>query len=226
MPAMTMPFDVKDTNELAGIEAGDPVSFRLRVTDTEGWIDQIRKIGPGQTPACNRPVPSRSRRGTAAGGRWVARISFHQSARPGHQHRAIQRPGARDQLSLHPLSLSDVLPVDGKNFEETQNKLLARTNGPANWHLLTISFDPQYDTPAVLKAYAESHGYDPAHWTFATGELIDITGLGEQFGLTFWHDESGGISHNCARRSSIPPAACGRFSSATSGRPRSWRRRW
>src|ERR1041385_4684650 len=46
MPAMTMPFDVKDTNELNGIEAGDPVSFRLLVTDTEGWIDQIRKTGP------------------------------------------------------------------------------------------------------------------------------------------------------------------------------------
>src|ERR1051325_2378488 len=46
MSAMTMPFDVKDTNKLAGLEAGDPVSFRLNVTDTYGWIDQLRKTGP------------------------------------------------------------------------------------------------------------------------------------------------------------------------------------
>src|SRR5215472_4865194 len=44
MPAMTMPFDVKDTNILAGIEAGETVSFRMVVTDTEGWIDQIQKL--------------------------------------------------------------------------------------------------------------------------------------------------------------------------------------
>src|SRR5258708_5014806 len=41
MPAMTMPFDVRNTNELAGLQPGDSVSFRMLVTDTEGWIDQI-----------------------------------------------------------------------------------------------------------------------------------------------------------------------------------------
>src|SRR5437899_1868992 len=45
MPAMTMPFDVKDTNELAGLAVGDAITFRLTVTEKEGWIDQIRKVG-------------------------------------------------------------------------------------------------------------------------------------------------------------------------------------
>src|SRR6266852_4947763 len=54
MPAMTMPFDVRDTNELAGLQPGDSVSFRMLVTGTEGWIDQIRKIAP---PATN-PLPT------------------------------------------------------------------------------------------------------------------------------------------------------------------------
>ena len=48
MAAMTMSFDVKDTNELNGIEAGDPVAFRMLVTDTYGWIDHIKKTGPKQ----------------------------------------------------------------------------------------------------------------------------------------------------------------------------------
>src|SRR5215471_6956974 len=45
MPAMTMPFDVRDTNELAGLEPGQRVSFRLLATDTEAWIDQVHKLG-------------------------------------------------------------------------------------------------------------------------------------------------------------------------------------
>ena len=67
---------------------------------------------------------------------------------------------------------------------------------PTNWHLLTVSFDPEFDTPAVLKAYAGLYKYEPERWTFATGDLMDITAIGEQFGLAFWHDETGSISHN------------------------------
>src|SRR5258705_5539217 len=48
MPAMTMPFEVKSANELAGLAAGDAVSFRMIVTDTDGWIDQIKKL-PART---------------------------------------------------------------------------------------------------------------------------------------------------------------------------------
>jgi protein SCO1/2 len=69
-------------------------------------------------------------------------------------------------------------------------------NAPTNWHLLTISFDPEFDKPEVLKGYARMFKYEPEHWTFATGELIGITAIGEQFGLAFWHDETGSISHN------------------------------
>ena len=49
MAAMTMPFDVRDTNELAGLEAGDTVTFRMTVTDTDGWIDQIKKLSVSRT---------------------------------------------------------------------------------------------------------------------------------------------------------------------------------
>src|SRR5436190_14579837 len=45
MPAMTMPFEVKNTNELAGLTPGDVVTFRMTATDKEGWIDEIKKTG-------------------------------------------------------------------------------------------------------------------------------------------------------------------------------------
>jgi protein SCO1/2 len=82
-----------------------------------------------------------------------------------------------------------------RNFTELQEKLSA-SGGPTNWHLLTISFDPEFDTPAVLKSYAGLHQYDPAHWNFATGSITDVTAFGEQLGLRFTHDPGGGITHN------------------------------
>src|SRR5262249_29563889 len=40
MSAMTMPLEVKDVKELDGLQPGDTVTFRMIVTQTEGWIDQ------------------------------------------------------------------------------------------------------------------------------------------------------------------------------------------
>jgi protein SCO1/2 len=50
---------------------------------------------------------------------------------------------------------------------------------------LTISFDPEHDTPAVLKAYAAQQGSDPERWLFATGAREELDALTEQFGLNY-----------------------------------------
>ena len=47
MAAMTMPFAVKDPKESAGLETGDQVTFRMTVTETDGWIDEIRVRAKG-----------------------------------------------------------------------------------------------------------------------------------------------------------------------------------
>src|SRR5207245_1911696 len=60
MPAMTMPFEVKNTNELAGLQPGDTVAFRMFVTDREGWIDQLAKLGA--TNPADPPPPETFRR--------------------------------------------------------------------------------------------------------------------------------------------------------------------
>ena len=55
MAAMTMPFKVKQPGELAGLQCGDQVSFRLLVSDEESWIDHIirtreRTLTPDPSP--------------------------------------------------------------------------------------------------------------------------------------------------------------------------------
>src|SRR5262249_41280104 len=76
-------------------------------------------------------------------------------------------------------------PRLSSNFSETQTQLKALSNGPTNWHLLSITIDPEYDTPARLKGYAQQYRADPQRSHFVTGPLIAITPTGKQFGLLF-----------------------------------------
>src|SRR5437763_4201442 len=55
MAAMTMTFDVKNAKELAGVEPGDKVSFRMIVTEKDGWIDHIKKTGTTTPVAASVP---------------------------------------------------------------------------------------------------------------------------------------------------------------------------
>lgn len=207
MPAMTMPFDVKNTNELTGLAPGQPVTFRLNVTAMEGWIDRIRPQAPPDTnePPANAPVRIARDVEPLAVGDLLPDYEFTNQ---------FGQPVSTAQFKGQALAITFLFtrcpyptfcPRMANNFEETQQKLLASPQSSTHWQLLTISFDPQFDTPPVLKAYAEAHHYQPAHWTFATGRLIDITAIAEQFGLAFWHDETGSISHTL-RTAVITPA--------------------
>lgn len=198
MPAMTMPFEVKDTNELAGLQPGQAVSFRLTVTETDGWIDQIRVQAPAATSG--PPESSSLRR--------VRDVEPLSPGDPFPEYSLTNQFGLPFSTSIfkgQALAITFLFtrcpfptfcPRMAANFEEVQQKLLASPQGNTNWQLLTVSFDPEFDSPAVLKGYAEAHKFDPQHWTFATGALIDVTALGEQFGLAFWRDQPGTISHN------------------------------
>lgn len=44
----------------------------------------------------------------------------------------------------------------------------------ADLKLLSFSVDPEYDTPAVLSAYADKHGADPTRWRFVTGDYEQV----------------------------------------------------
>jgi protein SCO1/2 len=65
----------------------------------------------------------------------------------------------------------------------------------SNYHFLSVTFDPEFDTPARLKAYAESFGYDASHWSFLTGPSNKVAELArlsdvkyQRDGMFFNHD--------------------------------------
>jgi cytochrome oxidase Cu insertion factor (SCO1/SenC/PrrC family) len=55
----------------------------------------------------------------------------------------------------------------------TMKKLQARLAG-SRAKLVTFSVDPEYDTPPVLKKYADDAGADPKRWLFLTGKTEEI----------------------------------------------------
>ena len=60
---------------------------------------------------------------------------------------------------------------------------LARERGVRDLQLVSITLDPAYDTPPVLKAYAEGRGLDAANFSFLTGPEPAIRSLLAQFGV-------------------------------------------
>jgi len=74
-------------------------------------------------------------------------------------------------------------PLMDRNFVTIQNKLKAEKN-ELNVRLLTVSFDPATDTPAVLKKHAEKLGADPRIWSFLTGDRDAIDQWASRFGVS------------------------------------------
>ncbi len=74
---------------------------------------------------------------------------------------------------------------------------LAKLPGAANVRLLTITFDPETDSPGVLRTYADGYGIDHARHRFLTGDAGQIKDLMRHYGIQTLRDD-GTIVHNAA----------------------------
>ena len=91
-----------------------------------------------------------------------------------------------------------------KNFQEACRLIAATTNAPTNWHFVSVSFDTEFDTPEMLRAYGQSYQYDPAHWSFLTGPSNKVAELARQSDVTYERD---GVFFNHNFRTLIIDAA-------------------
>jgi len=201
MDAMTMLFDVKDTNELAGLAPGDNISFRMIVTEDDGWIDRVTRLGI-TTPVVANPPDSFRR------AREVEPLKVGDTMPNYNFTNEFGKPVSLSDFKGKAVAFTfiftrcpypDYCPRMSKGFEAIQKHLKNAADGPTNWHLLSITIDPQFDTSSVLKNYATTYRYDSNYWSYLTGPLIDITALAEQFGLLFWRpdpNQPAGINHN------------------------------
>jgi protein SCO1/2 len=191
MDAMTMPFRVKDPSVPAAIQAGDSVSFRLSVTAEESWIDNVIKIPAlistttvtSSEPARAMPTPSASH----------PRHPLLNYAFTNELGEPVRLGDFRGQILAMTFFFSrcpipDYCPRLSKNFEEASRKLRGMPGALTNYHFLSVTFDPEFDTPPRLKAYAERFGYDPNHWTFLTGPTNKVAELARLSGMKYERD--------------------------------------
>jgi len=76
-------------------------------------------------------------------------------------------------------------------------ELMAKQSKASKILLLTITFDPETDTPGVLRAYADGYGIDHARHRFLTGDPAQIKDLMRHYGILTLRDD-GTIVHNAA----------------------------
>jgi protein SCO1/2 len=189
MPAMTMPFDVQEPKELNGLKPGDQISFRMLVTTNDGWIDRIQVVG-SDTNAVATPPPVRI---TSSVPLLEAGSLLPDYTLTNELGRVIRLSEFRGQVLAFTFIFTrcpypDFCPRMTDLFARAQKHLAGEPDAPKNVRFLSISFDPEHDTPELLRAYAERHNYDPSRWTLATGAWDQLEPLTGHFGLIFGRD--------------------------------------
>lgn len=199
MEAMTMLLDVKDTNDLAAVRPGDTIQFRMLVTDSDGWIDRVRRIGTNTASVAAAPVAKSSNLQFAEVNEVGVGDPLPDCVLTNQAGKAIRLSEFRGQALAFTFIFTRCpfpvyCPRMNNNLGAVQKELVDAKAG-TNWHLLSISFDPEHDTPERLAAYGRTYRHDPERWSFATGKLEDVRNLGESFGLMFYK-KGGTIEHN------------------------------
>jgi protein SCO1/2 len=88
--------------------------------------------------------------------------------------------------------------VLGNEFQQLQRAIVER-GLQSRVQLLSVSFDPEHDSPLVLRQYAEHMQARADVWTFATvAQADDLNALLREFNVTVIPDQEGGFQHNAA----------------------------
>jgi protein SCO1/2 len=196
MDSMVMPFEVRDAKELQGITPGAVVEFTLTVGDRMAYASafKIRRYeSVEQDPATARRLATMKRMAglattpLAIGGQVPDFTLIDQTKQPvklsslAGKVLAVNFIYTRCALPQFCLRIANNFGVLQKRFaEELKRGELA---------LLTITFDPERDTPEAMARYASQWKPDPAQWRFLTGPVADVRKVTSVFGVDFFPDE-------------------------------------
>lgn len=201
MEAMTMPYKLKDPSIVSELHPGDRISARIVVQqDDAGFrspeLDNIVVIAqarPDYKPAVQYNVP-----------------------KPGDavpNFKLINQDGKTIQLEQFKgrvlvvtfiytrCPLADYCPRMSQNFADIDKALAVDPAQYSSTHLLSISFDPEYDTPSVLRsygaAYTNRHAKENfAHWDFAVPTSKNLPEITRYFGVGITPAEDKTLNHS------------------------------
>jgi protein SCO1 len=187
MPGMTMPFRVADAAQFASVKPGDLITATLVVRDASGHLEQLARTGAAPLPP---DMPATPLAMTIERGADVPDAEFiDQDGRP---RRLADWRGKTIAVTFvyTRCPLPDFCPRMDRHFAAVQRALAAETHLAGRVQLLSVSFDPDFDTPAVLKQHAQRAGANPDMWSFLTGRRDAIDKFAAAFGITIIREGS------------------------------------
>lgn len=197
MPAMTMPYRVKDAALIRDRVAGDLITATLQVEPNLAHLTAITKTGSAPVPDDARTtIPAASGIDILRPGDVVPETSLiNQDGTP---ITLEDFAGAATAITFiyTRCPLPQYCPLMDRRFADVQ---ALAANDPAltgQVRLLSVSFDPRFDRAAVLRQHAASLKADPTVWTFATADELVVDRFAARFGVNVIREPNDTITHN------------------------------
>lgn len=203
---------------LARPQRGQMIMRLERVVDTlRAGVYSVSGAGTGAPPPGTEvdALVTRGRDGLALAGPPVAAAAFIAGTPNPAIKRILDAGDAAPAFTLvdqrgNPLRLNDaagkvtilsfvfsrcpdltVCPAISGKFLYLQHHL-----DPRHFHLVEVTLDPAYDSPAVLAAYGRQFDADPRMWSIATGEASQVKDVMDSFGLSSFEDGTANYIHD------------------------------
>jgi protein SCO1/2 len=197
MMAMTMPFRVKNNALMQEVQPGDSIVATLAVSREESWLETVKVIQKGEQVEPMSPEAIKLKHLFQPGEALPDDALLNQD---GKTIRLGDYKGKVLALTFiySRCPLPDFCIRMSNHFARIQQTLSKDRELNGKWHLISISFDPKFDSPKVLKEYGKSYKADFSTWEFATDPDTSgktIMRLADGLDLTYAEDE-GLIQHN------------------------------
>ncbi len=201
MPAMTMEYRLANPSEISELHDGDRITAtmlsdpsvdgptNLRLTD----LDVIAQARPDYRPAVQYHVP--------APGEAVPDFALLNQSDHKIDLRQFRGKVVVMTFIYTRCPVADYCPRMSRNFAQIEQALAADPKVYAKTHLLTVSFDPAYDTPKVLRSYGGAYTgrYSQetfGHWEFAVPSVPELPKMEQWFDVGVTPAGSANLQHS------------------------------
>ena len=201
MDAMVMPYRLKDPAVASELHPGDRITATILVhKDADGFSDAtldevvvIAQARPDYKPAVQYHIP--------APGDLVPNFAMLSQSNDMLHIKQFRGKLLLATFIYTRCTLADYCPRMSRNFAVIDEALAKDPKLYNATHLLSISFDPTFDTPQVLRTYGGSYTgrfthETFAHWDFAAPSLQDLPEVAQFFGVGITPGESGSLYHS------------------------------
>jgi len=183
MVGMTMPFKLKDERLLNDMEEGDRIQATLVIAGLRSWLEDV--VVTRETPDPS-DLSKSSTWTEPKPGEEVPNFKLVNQAGKHISFRDYQGKTVMVTFIYTRCPLPEYCPLMTDNFSQILAALKSEPEKYTKTHFLSITLDPEYDSPAILGEYAAAHSADLDRWDFATGSKDEIKKVATYFGLQYW----------------------------------------